>query len=321
MADEPGLLQSAFQWLFGPSAPAKPEPFKAPPPAKSYPSWADARDPINEYAFYGTPVDAFARGLTAKVFAPGDEVQSADMRYVRELTNPDNAKVVDSFPKPYPKYDWRTDTDPRHSFAGKPSPGSEFDREGGAPYPQQSILANNYARAGLAVMNSPVAQIGYDPGRMTVDVVTNSPTNIGGAYNRDTDTMFVTTGPDASAASSMAHESVHRGLQKLREAGMLPALTVPFGKVDPRDPDTYPPANLSRDAEEVLVRAILQRQMGNPERDDFSKSTPEELDKKWSALTGVPLWGVNRSLPEYIQKLDDASAKYTYQRKPRGGPR
>ncbi len=100
-----------------------------------------------------------------------------------------------------------------------------------------------YARAALAANRSAIATLGYDPSRAAVDTEMKKG-NIGGAYSPSKDAIYA----GAEDPSSIVHESIHRGLQKIRQ-----------------DPEVK--KEISRIPEEMIVRFLMAKVMGDPEKE------------------------------------------------------
>jgi hypothetical protein len=107
-------------------------------------------------------------------------------------------------------------------------------------------MSDRLYSAWLASRSSPVAALGFDPRTVVTapkSVAGDSKMTLSGAYFPSRDLMFTTGQYD----STHAHEAIHRGLQKLREANRLPK-------------------DFSKDLEEILTRAMMMRHYGGVER-------------------------------------------------------
>jgi len=83
--------------------------------------------------------------------------------------------------------------------------------------PNSGMFADTYARAGLASRRSALAALGLDPRRFALDGMTKEgSTNVAGAYSAKNDAGFAVPGDTPDGASTLVHESIHRGLQRLR---------------------------------------------------------------------------------------------------------
>lgn len=134
-------------------------------------------------------------------------------------------------------------------ITGIPEGGAEISdvtnpRFGGSA-PGTVATADEYGKAQLAVLRSPISALGYDPRHVNLDTKTGGETTIAGAYDPKQDNSY----SNASFASNIVHESTHRGLEKLREAGVVP-------------PDLW--NRLPK--EEDIVRYIMALHMGDPEK-------------------------------------------------------
>jgi hypothetical protein len=114
----------------------------------------------------------------------------------------------------------------------------------GAPGTPQT--ADAYEAAQLAINRSPIAALGYDPRRINLDTASGPNTTVIGAYSRENDASY----SNAAYPSNLVHESVHRGLERLRQANIVP-------------PELW--AKLPKD-EEKTTRYIMALHMGDPEK-------------------------------------------------------
>jgi hypothetical protein len=104
-------------------------------------------------------------------------------------------------------------------------------------------LGNTYAKAALAVNRIPIAALGFDPSRVVMDAKMKN-ANVGGAYSPELDAIY----SNLSSPGNLVHESIHRGIEKLRQ-----------------DPDLK---SVFKDLprEELVVRYLMATQAGNPEQ-------------------------------------------------------
>lgn len=226
------------------------------PPLTQFPTSADAAFAQQNGFSYGSGMETFLSGGTNRVFAPGGEPRSAVGFPLEAVT---------------------------HLMAGQV-------REGG------TSVGDAMTRAALAANRVPLAGLGFDPRNLTLDVVTDpAKVNVLGAYSSDSDQMFSVHGNDANAASSPVHESIHRGLEILRNS-----------------PNAVqePPV-----AEEHIVRYLMQHMAGDPE----SAGSIDLRQKKDAEreFTGA-LSGEKRR--QMLDELNAAAAREIARRRP-GGPR
>lgn len=114
---------------------------------------------------------------------------------------------------------------------------------------QNSAPAINdyYAKAALAANRSPLASLGFDPTRTAADLGRDPrKVNISGMYLPEDDQMYA----NAQDPSSIVHESMHRGIQKLSES--------PYWKPEWE-------GNTKGLFNEYLVRKLMQEKAGDPE--------------------------------------------------------
>lgn len=254
----------ALDWLFGGS---KPEVTPA-PPLTQFPTADDANFARKNGAFYGTAMEPFANGLSAMYLSDADGPASGEGVALGDLVDP--------------------------KFSKRFAPGDA---------PNGRYAPDTYARSALAANHSAISSLGMDPRKFAMDAALDpGNVNVMGVYSPETDNGFVIPGPTADAASTLAHESIHRGLQKLRESGGMPAFRE--GQAEPRT------------KEESLVRLIMQNYMGDPEQD------PEALKMKEKAYSSYGFWDDARQsyVDDYIRKIEAAAAQKIAHDKP-GGPR
>src|SRR5260221_8453274 len=90
----------------------------------------------------------------------------------------------------------------------------------------------------IAAERSAMAKLGHDPGLSYSTPIGNGQLPIAGGYNQNSNISWYNQASPAAAI----HESMHRGMQKLREGGQLP---------------------IGKPQEEAYVRALMQRIYGN----------------------------------------------------------
>lgn len=155
-----------------------------------------------------------------------------------------------------------------------------------------------YAKAALAVQNSGLALLGFDPSRVAADV-TRDPkrVNILGTYNRKTDEIYA----NARDPSTIVHESIHRGIQKLKES--------PFWKPEFEE--------VGRSNNESAVRWLMQLRMGDPESENEGSVNQKQVKTaKWVFKDSRDAVRLSRLLDE----MDYAASQYMAAKRP-GGPR
>lgn len=225
--------------------------FEPAPPLEQYPTAADAANARRVGNWYGSPVESYANNSTASIFGPGGTPRSAVGSNMDELLASESAMRV--------------------------APNDRLQ------------LGDFFGRAALASNRIPVAALGFDPRQITTDVLTDPPrVNIQGAYSPTTDRMFSIAGRDADSASTPVHESIHRGLEMLRQSGKMPENE-----------------SLFSGDEEHLVRAIMESMAGDPEQGP----TAVEM-KKANSYRYMP--------DKFIEAINAAASQEIARRKPRG---
>jgi hypothetical protein len=151
-------------------------------------------------------------------------------------------------------------------------------------------MADKLYAAWTAAQSSPIAALGFDPRKLITApsaVTQGKELTIGGSYQPDADQVFTTGQHD----STLVHESIHRGVQKLKEAGMLPE-------------------SANKVKEELLTRALMHRYYGPIEK-GRGNAGDEQVDAAVKSY----------AKPEYAKILDDveaAASQLYYKQRPRG---
>lgn len=155
-------------------------------------------------------------------------------------------------------------------------------------------LRDDLGRAALAAGRTALSTLGYRPRRTTLDTK-SGPSNLGGAYNPESDEGLILTQGNPSTPT---HEAIHRGIDRVRKA--RPDLFKDF------EPD-----------EETMVRQIMRTKMGNPEQGKGSIADKQLARSKfWFEETIGAKANRNR-----LDEIEAAAAELIRQDRPRGGPR
>ena len=173
--------------------------------------------------------------------------------------------------------------------------------------PGTSQTADAYEAAQLAINRSPIAALGYQPRTMNLDTESGPhTTNPIGTYYEKTGGIY----SNAAYPSNLVHESVHRGLETLRQANVVP-------------PEIW--ANLPKD-EEYVTRYIMASEMGDPEKGRGPEADRQRDKALWlfgRSKDDPQARGTNPYGPEERKALDDLNAiasRYLLSLHP-GGPR
>lgn len=170
-------------------------------------------------------------------------------------------------------------------------------------------LRNAVMQGQLAANRSPLAALGFDPSKVAFDMKSGK-TNIGGAYLPDRDVMYAN--PVAAGVNTIVHESIHRGVDKLRRQEDFPTEIGDW--LNKKVLYKTPSGRTHRtDMGEMATRYLMFKAMGNPEpgagdvndaQIDHSLlvfSTPENLS--------------------YLMELERLAAQAIKSERPYGGPR
>lgn len=150
-------------------------------------------------------------------------------------------------------------------------------------------VSDSMTAAYVAAQRSPLAAIGFDPRRITTSPKTGNEDlliNIAGVYDPTHDQIWSSGKYD----STLVHESLHRGMEKLRKAGMLPE-------------------SANKIQEEYLVRAFMLKHFG-----DVEKGRGDKSDSQISIAKDFTL---KKSL-NVLNEIEDAAAKLYAKERPRG---
>jgi hypothetical protein len=171
-------------------------------------------------------------------------------------------------------------------------------------YPEATgALSQYYMRAQLAVEGSPLAKLGFDPTKVAVDV-TRKPedVNILGMYSPSKDDIY----SNVYSASTIIHESIHRGIQKLKESEFW----------DPEFKDIT-----KGQMEEYVVRHLMETKMGNPEKAEEVPGPEgvgrQQRDRARYLFTKGPM---AQDYTGKLERMEKAAADYIAKKRP-GGPR
>jgi len=154
-------------------------------------------------------------------------------------------------------------------------------------------MADRLYSAWLAAQSSPTAAVGYDPRQFATAppaVTQGRQLNMGGTYTPSTDQIMSTGQYD----STLVHESIHRGVQKLREAGLMPDSAAKY-------------------SEENLTRALMHKYFGGVEQGRGEAGDRQVTDGRRFAESTI-----GKSV---LNDLENASSKLYANARPRGGPR
>lgn len=131
----------------------------------------------------------------------------------------------------------------------------------GPALPVDPETADSLYRGWMGSKRSAVSGLGFDPHRMVVSPNSDTELNVGGFYEPNTDVMWYNK---QTTPSAVVHESFHRGLQKMQDAGVLPESVFKLNKSIP---------------EEYMVRALMLKHFGDveyaPDKDAGNKQVNE----------------------------------------------
>lgn len=160
----------------------------------------------------------------------------------------------------------------------------------------QALGANDdyYARAALATNNSALAGLGFDPSHTAADYnMDPKMVNILGEYRRKDDQIYA----NALDPSAIVHESIHRGIEKLRNS---PQWQPEFNDI------ANGPMN------EAAVRHIMTNQMGNPEVTNSGPLGKQQRDWAEAMFNGYPHY------QKLLNSMEAGASQYMANKHPMG---
>lgn len=165
---------------------------------------------------------------------------------------------------------------------------------------------DNILKNWIAAQKSPLSALGFDP-RVTIQTPPGSPgaedLSLAGFYRPDTDTLWY----NGDHQDAVVHEAMHRGIQKLRDAGEIPPEAQK--QMDELDDHGY--------GEEYLVRALKLRHFGEIEKMPGADAGNRQVnDAKWFMTDSLGARQFNAAM----DALEAAAAKHLAKQHP-GGPR
>lgn len=145
----------------------------------------------------------------------------------------------------------------------------------------------------IAAQKHPVSAIGYDPRNITYTPSDKGANvNFEGFYKPSKDAMWYY----GKNQDSVVHESIHRGVQKLKDAGMLPESVAK-----------------SLMPEETMTRLLMLKNFGDIEVQPGADDGNEEVEKAKWWLKNYP-----DETNKLVSALEDAAQKYIAKKTPRG---
>lgn len=242
------------------------------PPLSGYPSQDDAREAL-KYGFgYGSGNEPYIEARRARVMGDSSSKQFKAQSGAGLLLNQALGAVDDD------------------------RLGKMLDLDKMENWKLKEKLGTTFTQAALAANRNPIALIGFDPSRTVMDLVMKG-ANVGGAYEAKRDAIYANI--DSADPSSVLHESIHRGLEKMRQKSPEAAEII-----------------RSLPSEEHVVRYMMYKLAGDPE----GKSG--EIDKKqrdsgiWMFSSDKGDWtGKNQKA---LARLLEIAADLRKEQRPRG---
>lgn len=211
----------------------------------TYPTTEDAYAARAYDQFHGDDVESYAKGKVARILGSVDK----------------SGKVI-------PKAGLTDDLTEFMRGIMKESESKNVDLTKKENWKYADRLADEFTKAAIVAKRVPIAGLGFDPSRVVVDVKMDDigKSTIGGAYmapgpeGKGSDATYA----NFQGGGTIIHESIHRGLEKLRERKDLRGAF----------------ANLPAD-EESLTRYIMYKHAGDPEGDAGAR----DAEQRASAIT------------------------------------
>lgn len=262
-------LSTLLQAMFGSASKVPEAENVSAPPLVSYPTTEDAAFARESGFAYGTANEPYVENKMARVLA----TPVWDREAKRWTVRPRSASGMSL-----------------GQATSAVDDGGAVNVELGNEQKLRKLLMEYYGRAALAANRSSIATLGYDPSRTVVDTEMGK-SNFGGAYSPSKDAIYAV----ASDPSAIIHESIHRGLQKLRK--------------NPEIKD-----EISKVPEEMIVRYLMAKLMGDPEKEGGSIDKQQRGD----ALHMIDKLGSGKD--RIVKFLEEAAQRMIAKQKP-GGPR
>lgn len=136
------------------------------------------------------------------------------------------------------------------------------------PPKEKERMADIYTKAQLVVNRSPISALGFDPRHIAIDTSGDQLT-LGGVYLSKSDQVWA----GISESDSIVHEATHRGLQKLRDSGLLSDEESKWLKTGSR--------------EELLVRYLMEKYAGTETPKPDEKIPEEEVGRILNQRAGI----------------------------------
>ena len=159
----------------------------------------------------------------------------------------------------------------------------------GSPEAVSPSVSDNLMAGYLASRRSALAALGYDPRHMTIGEAPKADWSVSGSYYPKEDQILST----GVYPSTTVHESMHRGIQALRQAGVLPE-------------------GMKDLSEESTVRAQMLRNYGDVEMGRGKLGDEQVNDGRY--------YNENRNFSPTMDAIEAAAQKLYAARHP-GGPR
>lgn len=157
-------------------------------------------------------------------------------------------------------------------------------------------LGTTFTQAALAANRNPIALIGFDPSRTVMDLVMKG-ANVGGAYEKKRDAIYANI--DSVDPSSVLHESIHRGLEQLRQKSPEAAELLK-----------------SMPTEEHAVRYMMYKYAGDPEGKGGEMDAAQRKSGIWMFDSKQGDWtGKNQKA---LDRLMEIAAELHKEQRPRG---
>jgi len=274
-----------------------PQPRPGGAPMRSYPDDAQAEFAKKNEFGYGSVADPYINQQTARIWAHINSIPQGKGKPPKEIVTPYSGvgrttqEIMAAI------------ADAKHVDLNAPQYRAARDR-----------IGQTYTKAAIAVEGSGVAKLGFDPKQIVADV-SGVQTSLSGAYTPATDPNTGKRFPDADTdpatgqiyanvadPSVLVHESMHRGLDQLRQ----------------RNPEAAKIMASLPLSEESVVRYLMIRHAGDAER--FISGTEREDKGRNAALAAVSNSYFGPGYQAKIDRLEELAAEEVAKKRP-GGPR
>jgi hypothetical protein len=172
-----------------------------------------------------------------------------------------------------------------------------------APQEMDQEQRDRLETAWLAANKTALGSLGFDPRNIASTPATKGATSLGGFYSPKNDQAWY----NERYPSAVVHESIHRGINKLRDAGKLPDW---FKK---SDEERFTRGMMLKHFGDIEVQPVTKSGKGNEQIDDA-----RQLMDTNSFYGGSFMRNRGKSFPDMLTELESLAASHLHEQRPRG---